>query len=367
MHICLYGAFGRHNFGDMLFPHIITNFLNEEKVSYDKITYCDILSSDMTYCGGHNVVSITKMFEEKLDCIMLVGGEITSCNSKLALSFFDKDVLDKSSEEINIINELFSKNTYIIDKNLFKNAKYLFANSIGGLSKINCKLLTHYDFVSTRDSEYNGDYIVSPDCAVLTKHYFDGIIQSYKNDYNFMKKKYIAFQIKKKFIDDIDEISKILVELYNTYNIPIYIFAAGTCNNHDCIVTYKNIIEKCNIENIHIFNTKNIWKICCLIANSYITVGSSLHVRIISFCYNRIRFTISNEKNFSENSKHNQFIKKWDNIEDTYITTSRIKNCIQDIIIDKKNESLFYDTSIVDTAINDYKNYTKNMLDFIKI
>ena len=67
-----------------------------------------------------------------------------------------------------------------------------------------------------------------------------------------------------------------------------------------------------------------------------------------------------------ENSKHNQFIKKWDNITDTYIIHSRIKNCIQNVILDKKNETPFYDASSVDCAITDYKSNAKTMLDLIK-
>jgi hypothetical protein len=30
MKTILYGAFGRHNFGDMLFPHIVDNLIKEK-------------------------------------------------------------------------------------------------------------------------------------------------------------------------------------------------------------------------------------------------------------------------------------------------------------------------------------------------
>ena len=47
MKTILYGAFGRHNFGDLLFPHIVHKLI-KENINESEIEFCDVVSRDMT-------------------------------------------------------------------------------------------------------------------------------------------------------------------------------------------------------------------------------------------------------------------------------------------------------------------------------
>jgi hypothetical protein len=362
MKVCLYGAFGRHNFGDILFPHIVTKLISHV-VNEEDIVMCDILERDMRKYGGHNVLSITSLDYDSITHAIIVGGEICECDIDDGVYMFcpnkDEDTLIK----IDLLKQHLETGCYILNKKTFVNEKcVLIANSIGGL--YNCRdvirdKLKNYSYVSTRDSLYEGQYDIVPDCAVLTKEFFNEKIMLYKNDIPFINEKYIAIQcgqsdLDSSLIENIEQIS-------NYYKLPIYFFVAGITKGHDSFDKYEEIISKINTNyGLHVFYETNIWKICCLIANSYITIGSSLHVRILTFTYSKIRFTISTKISIS--SKHYSFINKWDNIPDSYISNNNLFNAIKLLTVDKIN--IYNNNDSITSAINEYKSKSKKWLDF---
>ena len=89
----LYGAFGRHNFGDMLFPYILKSLLEINSINTD-IEYCDIAEADMTSYDGHDVKSITDFFdcESELNLIQ-VGGH--TGNDVNPLNYFPEAARNK--------------------------------------------------------------------------------------------------------------------------------------------------------------------------------------------------------------------------------------------------------------------------------
>jgi len=363
MNIFFYGACGRHNFGDLLFPHILLEVFKINNILYDKITFCDILERDMSLYGGHEVKSISRIFNENIDCIFMIGGEVYHCDIDSAINMFDIE-LDENNNDIDIIKKNIKNPIYLIDKELLKNKNTIcIANSIGGTTVINDfseNKLLNYDYVSTRDSCYNRNlFDITPDCAILTKLFFDNKINSFKNNFNFMKNKYIAIQINTHLINTIDINNFINIQKY--FNLPIYFFVAGIAKGHDDFKNYNDIIE--NNDNMFIFEETNIWKICCLIANSYITIGTSLHVRILSFCYSTIRFTLTNNNTYK--TKHFQFIDKWDNIENSYLETTNFFDKIK-IMFENNNINIFFDNLNINKAINEYILNSKKWVDIIK-
>lgn len=360
----MYDAFGRHNFGDLLFPHIVVNLLmfKNKNININDFIFCDLFDRDLTSYGGHNVSSITLINnEENLSHIIMVGGEICNCPLNCGILMFDPEPDNTFDMELklSILNKHFNI-CYILDKKFLKNDNViLIANSISGLSSCSEEvknILNNYNYVSTRDSNYDGNYNIVPDCAILTKYLFDNKIQSFKNELSFLEinNKYIVFQFSYNLIDTISNIS-------NYLKIPIYLFIAGIAPYHDSFEEYEKIINKINQETIygiHIFKETNIWKICYLIANSYITIGTSLHVRIIAFCYSKIRFTFSN--NIDTNSKHNLFINKWDNIPNSYTSTDKLFDIIN--MLNNEQILLFNNNENLTLAINEYKTKAEKWL-----
>jgi len=366
MIVCCYGAFGRHNFGDILFPHIFVETLKTNiNINNIKFIFCDLFERDMRPYGGHDVKSIADISKENITHAVVVGGEVCGCSLECGVQMFDPVINDETTNQIKYLQENIKEGCYILDRNMIKNPNCIMvANSIGHLSNATKKInqrLKSYNYVSTRDSFYAGEYDISPDCAVLTKKIFNDKIMSNIKDMLFVNEKYIAIQASKDCIDDnlIENIKKIS----DYYKLPIYLFAAGLAPGHDSFEEYeKKIVNKLSNNNVKVFKETNVWKICCLIANSHITIGSSLHVRILAFDYSKIRFTIT--KNLDKNSKHYSFINKWDNITDSYIESKHLFNSIKELNSNKINE--FKDDRNLQKTINQYEDNVKKYIHYFK-
>ena len=77
--IILFGAFDRHNFGDLLFPHIAQALLSEHET-----LVAGLSARDLRQQGGHNVRSFADVVTERAGhpaVLLHVGGEVLSCSA----------------------------------------------------------------------------------------------------------------------------------------------------------------------------------------------------------------------------------------------------------------------------------------------
>ena len=77
----LFGAFDRHNFGDLLFPHIAAALLPDTPV-----LFAGLAAVDLRQYGGHQVQSLPQLAAEWGKSpvnLMDVGGEILTCDAWL--------------------------------------------------------------------------------------------------------------------------------------------------------------------------------------------------------------------------------------------------------------------------------------------
>ena len=75
--VILYGAFDRHNLGDMLFPHVVAALMPGREVYF-----AGLVAADLRPWGGHLVRSLPEvlaaMGNRPVDLIH-VGGEVLTC------------------------------------------------------------------------------------------------------------------------------------------------------------------------------------------------------------------------------------------------------------------------------------------------
>jgi hypothetical protein len=313
--IILYGAFGRHNFGDMLFPHIVENLLKDSNIP---IFVCDIFSRDMRQYQGHNVLSVTDFFDsDETVHLIHVGGQVGHVKKESAFKCFN--INTHNSKHNSELLKFHDKNItfpYLLSKRDFKNPGFFVANSIGGVTEESVVNLIDFDFLSFRDKSSLKILIDNkvdhglhlPDCAVLTKHFFDNLIS--KNRAQSFGSKYLAVQINSCFLSSnssfiLDQILLISKE----YDLDVVFFMAGSARFHDSRSQYINCFKGKSSKRFHFFDSLNIWHICNLISESSFTIGTSLHVRILSSIYNKPRITMN------PSLKHNSFIDDWDNIK----------------------------------------------------
>lgn len=334
-----YGAFGRHNFGDMLFPHIIESLLASNSVKAE-LEYCDIISRDMSEYGGHKVRSISDFFDyEGQINVIHVGGEVGYCPLDYAKMACEPKPIN-INELDKISNSRMNNMAYILPKSTFKQSNIFIANSIGGISKKALNNMTEYEYIGFRDaSSYKqasknqtGKCNLVPDSAVMSRYFFEEKISSrsqseaIKNLNKSIGSNYIAIQINaeqlnKNSEDFIQKFEKIISKI----QLPLVFFCAGIARGHDSLNLFKEKFQKrLPTTMIHFFEGLNIWDICNLISNAKLVASTSLHVRILAQQYFIPRITID------PHAKQVEFIKKWDNIKNlkTPLVSSNIERLI---------------------------------------
>jgi polysaccharide pyruvyl transferase WcaK-like protein len=334
----LYGAFGRHNFGDILFPHIVLRLI-KENINESEIEFCDVVSRDMTEVGGHDVKSIVNFIDYEDDVnVVHVGGEVGYCTMKSALRYCHP-LTDEQKIETERLNKYKMSLGYILPKSLFKKPKIFIANSIGGLSPTSREYFKDFDHVSFRDewsyktlSSRKIHCKLTPDSAILTKYFFNDLISSrtsfdsIKNIHNKIGTKYIAIQLNCGYLKSSISAEKILNKIIAKTKLPIVFFCAGVAFGHDSLDLYKERFGNLPTDKVHFFDSLNIWDICNVISNAKLVIGTSLHVRILSQQFLRPRVTVC------VSGKQRAFIEKWDNINNLNINLKTITSCINEII-----------------------------------
>ena len=316
----LYGAFGRYNFGDILFPYVIEKLLAQNNIKTN-LEYCDILSRDMSRHGGHKVKSIVDFFDyPDLINVIHVGGETLGCGIKFVIKMFNPDRNDANIPKLKKI----SQPAYILSKSDFVKPNKFILNSAGGFSMPACQKIKNYDHISLRDYESFKKFIENRlensihcvDSAILTKRFFKNTIAE-RNTTEYIQdihksvgSNYVAVQMNQNFCrENASSIIKCLYDIILENNLPIVFFVAGTAPSHDNFDVYREISKYLPKNMFHICESENCWDVCNIISNARFVLGTSLHVRILSMQYFRPRATLA------KGSKHSGFIIDWDNIK----------------------------------------------------
>lgn len=305
--IVIFGAIGRHNFGDLLMAEVFERNLRIfcDVSGYD-VSYADVLPRDMRKYGGRDVRGITEFMNSTMKThVVHIGGQTGGCTLASALRMINADknlpILKTSSWK------RFSKNSniiaYIVNKSLFNNPGSFVANTIGGISNASDKILADFDFVSTRDFQ-NKKYPHAPDSVISIRAILEDKINTHEPKFS----NYVAVQFRDGC--NVIEITRQLVMLIRETNYDIVFFRAGAAVGHDSLLPYQTVLENMKIQgfsdNVHIFSSLDIWDISSLIANSELCIGTSLHVRIIAFAFSVPRVT------FNPVNKQTSMIAHWD-------------------------------------------------------
>jgi hypothetical protein len=346
--ILIYGAIGRYNFGDLIFPHVVNNVIQSCKSIDRDVQFCDILSRDMTSHGGMNVRSVFDFVDSDQEVdVIHVGGETGSCSIDNAVHMFQPQ--SSHYHEMKRLNEYKKRYNlaYLLPKTIFKNPGRFVTNCIGGTSAEMFNILKDYDFLSTRDlisyNNYNNSGLdrvkFAPDSAVVIRKMFNSKIQNRKKNNITLNRfltqvdfNYIAVQVSESIINkNRNSLKKELRCIIEHTNIPIIFFCAGTAPFHDSMQLYRDAFgDTLPKDMIYYFDSYNIWDVCALISSAKYVIGTSMHVRILASVYERRRMTI-----IGEDKKHGEFIQHWDDKKNMRKRVNGICNVIQKELSDK--------------------------------
>lgn len=342
----LFGAFDRHNFGDLLFPHIVAALLKRKN-----LLYAGLAERDLRACDGHQVQALAQLvshWSEQAVNIIHVGGELLTCDAweaavmllppeqaQAAIVHFDGKPREKAAWAQRVLR-LASLAPYTMPQELFPCAASVIYNAVGGAdldkrepalrTEIVCKL-RKANAVGVRDKTTQACLHAEgihaqllPDPAVMVAELFGTVIRQQAQTGEVAQvlrsfpNGYIAMQFSTDFDDDdsLNRIASQLDQAARSSGLGVALFRAGAAPWHDDLKCYQRLAARLSTAPVRIFTSLKIWDICALIACSRAYIGSSLHGRIVAMAFALPRVNLIHPAQAIHIGKQAAFAQTWE-------------------------------------------------------
>ncbi|SAK58417.1 Polysaccharide pyruvyl transferase [Caballeronia catudaia] len=312
--VIIFGAFDRHNFGDMLFAHVVARLLVQRFPDIEPV-FAGCAQRDLRAFGGHDVAALPRLAQRWRDeplTLIHAGGELLTCDAweaavmltrpedtQSCIARYGSSATDRRAWARTELG-IDAHAPYVIGRETFPRAAWICFDAIGGATldardtalrdEVLTKLRTA-DHIGVRDAATQAtlrgagiDARLVPDPAALVAELFDDRIQAARPT---LPCGYLAVQFSADFGDDamLARIAHQLDLLGESTGLGITLFRAGAAPWHDDIAVYERMAARMRHPAVKIFDSLNVWDICALIAGSAGFAGSSLHGRIVAMAY----------------------------------------------------------------------------------
>ncbi|WP_179400730.1 polysaccharide pyruvyl transferase family protein [Burkholderia guangdongensis] len=348
----LFGAFDRHNFGDLLFPHVVARMLDCRE-----LYFAGLATRDLREYGGHRVERFDRIaaaLRERAPNVVHVGGELLTCRAwEAAVMLARADEVERriacadtwrhngpayALADAHARFGAASLAPYVLSRQAYPDARIhrVAFNAVGGVELDACEpalrnevlaALAAADDVSVRD-RYTQSQLISagirarlvPDPAVMTRALFGARIRRHA-DARVMREVrhafpagYAAVQFSADFGDDatLDVIARQLDRIAASARLGVVLFRAGAAPWHDDLACYQRIAARMRRASVRLFPSLNLWDICALIASSRVYCGSSLHGRIVAMAFARPRVNVRHPSHGTRTTKLTACAATWD-------------------------------------------------------
>ena len=311
----------RFNYGDLLFPHIITAYF---KAHFDEIVYCSTTKSDLSDKGGFPTESFHILYNitpEDDNYLMVAGGECLCVEWGIILSFISERYeklflrIDKFTRKWTkerrwrfrnfVAGKILHAKSYFpftIGKNELPLFKGIFYNSLGGIGlaretyilqrrKVR-DILKSVDYISVRD-KVTGEILhsadipntLAADSAILLSDIFaEETLLGQINPAlrTRLEKPYIFFQCNETIaMRDMPEIVDEIVKIGQHFDCEICLCPIGTATGHSddkgLSEIYRRLQNTTVFSACHLVENPTIYDIMWLIKHARLYVGASLH------------------------------------------------------------------------------------------
>jgi len=336
--IYILGAFDRYNYGDLLFPKILSFVFELANIS-PHVKLLALIDADLTNNGGGCVEALSKYinkFTEK-DVLIIAGGEIVGASISVLYFYLKKAnvlfFLNKLASKIGLTDfiNLFCKLSlgldleypYLLDERKL-GCKVIY-NAVGGhvFSEKVLQPIQNATYFSTRSlplyerliSNITKDstrkkILLFPDSVAVISDYYK--INAIRNQVSYANTSalesfgysYIAFQVSKSYYyENKSVILEQLVKLYTKTKLPIVLVPIGIALRHEDHVACEDIKLSLSVPS-YLLNSKTIYDIMYAIANARLFIGTSLHGNITAMSYDIPNVGIGGYK-------LDDYLKKW--------------------------------------------------------
>jgi hypothetical protein len=337
----LFGAFDRHNFGDLLFPHLMAAMLPGQSFEF-----AGLAARDLRAFGGHRVGALVS--QPRPAHLIHVGGELLTCSAwqaavmlldpaaaAAAIARYDDDPVAAAhwaARQLGTSRAL----PYVVGRDALAPSGRLIFNAVGGVEwallsptqRDEAKAaLRQADWVSVRDhltqDALGVEGIAAPLCpdpAVMVADCFGEVIlrhqqrDAVKGVLDAFPQGYLACQFSADFADDasLDALAQGLSRVVASTGLGLALFRAGAAPWHDDPSLLEKVQRRLPPGTACRFPSLHLWDICALIATSRGVVGSSLHSRIVAVAYALPRVSLMPPPQGPRPDKRAAFAETWE-------------------------------------------------------
>ncbi len=339
--LILFGAFDRHNFGDLLFPHLLTALLPGRPIEF-----AGLAARDLRAFGGHRVGALGTRTQRA--SLIHVGGELLTCSAwqaavmlldpaeaSAAIALYDDDpaaAAEWAARQLGAARSI----PYVVGRDVLATTGRLIFNAVGGVEWTSLAAaqrqevktaLGQADWVSVRDhvtqDALRGEGINVPLCPdpavmvvecfgeVILKHQQQDAVQAMRDAF---PQGYLACQFSADFADDtsLDALAQGLSRLLAGTGLGLVLFRAGAAPWHDDPVLVEKLLRRLPPSTARQLQSLHLWDICALIAASRGVIGSSLHARIVALAYGLPRVSLMAPQQGGRPDKRAAFAETWE-------------------------------------------------------
>ncbi len=345
--LILFGAFDRHNFGDLLFPHVASALLQGRE-----LVFAGLARRDLRAQGGHAVQALAQLAADwgpRPATLIHVGGEILTCSAwQAAVMLLPPEEVQptlaylatRPQEKAAWVRRMLGSAAlapYTLSRPLFPALTRVVYSAVGGVhlneseTALRAEVLANLqaaDAVSVRDVQTQAQLLEAgiashllPDPAVMVAELFGTQIRQRAVDGDVAQlmrafpQGYLAVQFSADFGDDatLVQIARQLDHVAASTGLGVALFRAGAAPWHDDLASLQRVAARMQAPTVRVAESLNLWDICALIAHSRGYCGSSLHGRIVAMAYALPRVNLRATATAAEQpSKQAAFAATWE-------------------------------------------------------
>jgi len=344
----LFGAFDRHNLGDLLFPHIVAALLRARGRAAEPL-WAGLAARDLRAFGGHRTEPLAALLNAHPHAdVIHVGGEILTCDAwraavmLLPAERFEATVRHLEArpvERARWVRTQLGADTlapYVLPAAARPRAGRVIYNAVGGATLADAEpalraevlaALTTADAVAVRDQATRAVLAAAgvaadllPDPATLTAALFGPTVAAHATQGPVAAARaehpdgYLAVQFSTDFADDrtLDTLARALDDVATGTGLGLVLFRAGAAPWHDDAALFVRLRARVRSVRTHLFSALHLWDLCALIAHSRGFCGSSLHGRIVATAFARPRVNLRSPAAQAGLSKQSAYADTWE-------------------------------------------------------
>ncbi|HEY0877353.1 MAG TPA: polysaccharide pyruvyl transferase family protein [Zeimonas sp.] len=354
--IVVFGAFDRHNLGDLLFAHVAQALLDDREC-----LFAGIVERDLRAFGGHRVRALAEVAREAHEAgealpLLHAGGEILSCDAWQAAVMLLDPVeaarivarLDAKPRERDAWARRTLGQALRVDPVDVPLAPYVVASSsmpglgdaafapVGGVELPSCDASLRGEVLeairgarpaSVRDAITHAcllaagiDAALVPDPVVTIASLFGERIRSHHarsprlaRVHGAFPTGWLAAQFSADFGDDatLATIAAQLDSVHRDTGLGVVLFRAGAAPWHDSLEVLEHIASRMRKPAL-VLESLDAWDLCALIAGSRGFCGSSLHGRIVASAFGLARVNVAHPSVSAQTTKQHAWAATWE-------------------------------------------------------